>query len=409
MAGGVTMARGSTTPATPGAGYTTTYPGPGNDAQAQSNSGRLFHKDEFGNISQLTESRLTNWVRNSGFWFAQRQAAGTATTYSATAGRAITADGWGVTNENASATYRRLDTFTLGAINQFTSRYYSEFAKITSNGKLVISQVLESTDVAVLRNRTVRLQAWMANGTSTMRMGLAQLTSAGTIDTMPATFVSAFGGAGVDPTLGTNLSYIAPKAGLTPDSATISGNGLSCTTSGTWARYGGVFDIPQTCLNLVVLFWTNTQLTAGNAFNVTQVSLTDGYEMQDWYPQPLAVEKHRVMRYYQKSFIEATAPAQNVGVNTGESKGIAGKAGAVANSGFVFARYNPPMRTGPGVTLYNPAAANALMRNTTGGADMGATTATSNTEVDLMINATGVAATAVGDQVGIHWSADAEI
>jgi len=68
-----------------------------------------------------------------------------------------------------------------------------------------------------------------------------------------------------------------------------------------------------------------------------------------------------------------------------------------------------PMRITPGVTIFNPAAANALMRNLTGAADMGATALTAQLDASAMAIATGVAATAVGDQVGLHFTADAEL
>src|SRR5262245_46312740 len=51
-----------------------------------------------------------NWIGNSGFWFAQRQAPGTATTYSSLTGRVFGPDRWAITNQNASATYQRTDT-----------------------------------------------------------------------------------------------------------------------------------------------------------------------------------------------------------------------------------------------------------------------------------------------------------
>jgi hypothetical protein len=54
-------------------------------------------------------------------------------------------------------------------------------------------------------------------------------------------------------------------------------------------------------------------------------------------------------------------------------------------------------------------AQNKIMRNLTGVADMGATALTAQLDSSAMAIATGVAATAVGDQVGLHFSADAEL
>jgi hypothetical protein len=382
----------------------------GTDGNGAALANRLFAKDSSGNLYQLTASDRPNLIRNSGFWWAQRQGVSTATTYSSTAGRALSADGWGITNENASATYIRIDT--AGAVESgLQGRYYGQFLKITSAGKLCISQVIEGVDAQQVKNRVMRLQAWMkgaGGGTPTIKFGVLELQNAGTTDAPPATFISAFNGGGTNPTFGTNLAFL-PSAS-TGDNVSITSNVASATLSASWQRFGIAVTVSSNCKNLIPVFFSDQQITATQGFNISQVSLTDGYEVQDWTPLSMENEFARVRRFYQRSFTnEATAPAQNAGVGLGELKGITGKAGAVANSGFLFHRYQPPMRTGPGVTLFNPQAANALMRNITGAADMGATTATGNTVNDLMINATGVAATAVGDQVSIHFTADAEI
>jgi hypothetical protein len=407
MAGILNLASGAA-PATPSSGVSLYTPSGINDANGLSQNRRILATGTAAEGLQITDNHLPNLIRNGGFWFAQRQAAGTATTYSATAGRALSADGWGITNENASATYQRIDT--AGGIQAgYQNQYYGEFLKITSNGKLVVSQVIEGIDSIPFRNRALRFTAWLKSANSiAVNMSVLYLNGSGTIDTIPATFVSAFGAGGTDPTFGTNISKCT-GSNVSDGGSSMTGNVLKLTTATTWARFSAVWIVPNDCKNLIPAFWSDAQVTATQGFDVGQCSLTDGYEIQDWTPQSIAIEKERVCRYYQKSFTEATAPAQNAGANTGESKGIAGKATAVANAGFIFHRYQPPMRTGPGVTLYNPQAANALMRDQTAGADMGATATTGNTQNDVMINATGVAGTAVGNQIAIHWSADAEL
>lgn len=389
-----------TEPAAPAAGQTSTF--------SLSTTGQMQAKAGNGLLMQLTPIDRPNLLVNSGLWLALRQAAGTLATYSSTAGRAFGPDQWAFTNENASVQYIRVDTDGGAGEAGLLNRFYGTVSKITATGKIEISQCIEAIDAQALRGRSVRFQAWMKASTNTnMRLGLIQLTNAGTSDTIPATFISAHGGASTDPTLGTNLSYIAPKAGITNDNCSTNGNAADCALTTAWQRFGAVFDVPATCKNLIVMLWSNAQITNGASVSWSQASLTDGMEIQDWNPQSIAVERARCLRYYKKSFLDATLPATNVGANTGEAKGIAGKATAVANAGFIFVRHDPPMRVAPGVTLFNPQAANALMRDQTAGADMGATSTTANTANDLMINATGVAGTAVGNQVGIHYTAEA--
>lgn len=399
MAGQIIQVQGAD-PAIPAATSNSTYPNVSGQMKSISGNGRQ---------QILSATDRPNLLMNSGLWFAQRQAAATLTTYSATADRAKGPDGWAFTNENASVQYIRVDTSSAPE-SGLQGRFYGSVTKITANGKIVLTQVIEGTDCQAIRGRTVTFQLWMKSTTAmTLRLGVFQLTSAGTIDAPPATFISAFGGASTDPTLGANVSYIAPNGSVTPDNGSTVGNAVNCSVTTTWQRFGACFNIPTTVKNVFVAIWSDSQITTTNGFSWSQASLTDGYEIQEWNPLPVMTEKLRCMRFYQKSFIEATAPATNVGANTGESKGIAGKATAVANAGFIWHRFSPPMHHNAAMTLFNPAAANALMRNETGAADMGATTVTATTENDTLINATGVAATAVGDLVGIHWTAEAAI
>lgn len=409
MAGVVDIASGANPTLVNSTSVVRVWPTNGSDGNGLSLAGRLMHSQS-AQTCQLSNGDRPNLIRNAGMWFAQRQPPGTATTYSSLTGRVISADGWGITNENASMTYQRIDTS--GAVEAgYQNRYYGQFLKTTSNGKFCISQVIEGVDSMLLRNRVVRLQAMMKGagaGTPTIKFGLLELQNAGTIDAPPATFISAFGGGGVNPTFGTNLAFLTAQT--TPgDNVSIASNIASAVLTSSWQRYGMAVTVSTNAKNLIPVFFVDTQITATQGFALGQVSLTDGPEIQDWTPQPYPHELVRVRRFYQKSFNVDTGPATNAGINTGEAKGIAGKAGAVANSGFIFVRFDVPLRTAGGATLYNPAAANALMRNATGAADMGATSVTANQTSDMLINATGVAATAVGDQVSIHFTSDAEI
>ena len=375
-------------------------------------TGRLHVLNSDGEDTTLVPSG-PNMIRNGAFWFAQRQAPGTATTYSNTTGRAICADGWGITNENASATYQRTDT-SAAYDTGLAARHYGNFLKTTSTGKLVVSQVIENVDCMQYRGQTVRLTVWMkqlVGAAPVVRLGLAQLTSAGTVDTMPATFISAFGANGVDPTLGTNVSYIAPKSGTTGDGCTISGNAASCTLSSSWQRFSVLFDVPTSMKNLVVLVFGNAQFAATNGFAISQCTLRVGASIPEWETVDVKTELLRVKRYYQKSFSVDTAPAQNAGVGTGALMCIAGKAAAVARAGVWYYTYPVEMRATPTITLYNPGAANAQARRVSGAAaaDQTATATLNSNPHSFGVTCTGDAAGTVGDEIIVHFSSDAEL
>lgn len=410
MAGVLQLMQGAD-PGTPGTSMEIIWAkGSGNDGNGASLTNRIFAKDPSANLYQLTASDRPNLIRNSGFWFAQRQGAATATTYSTTSGRNITADGWGLTNENASATYQRIDTS--GAVESgLQGRYYGQFLKITSAGKLCIAQVIEGVEAQSVKNRVVRIQAWMkgaGGATPTIKFGVLELQNAGTLDAPPVTFISAFNAGGTNPTFGTNLAFLPAVSGALGDNVSITSNVASAVLTSSWQRFGFVVTVSSNCKNLIPVFFSDQQFTATQGFAISQVSLTDGYEAQDWTPLSIEHEFTRCRRFFQRSFhVDTLAPAQNVGTGTGEVYGMAGKAGAAAE--FISIRHSPPLRGNPTFTLYNPSAANAQMRDVTGAVDTTVTATAVSTAVSANITATGNAATAVGNQLAIHYIADAEI
>ena len=112
-------------------------------------------------------------------------------------------------------------------------------------------------------------------------------------------------------------------------------------------------------------------------------------------------------RHFSKSFLYGTAPVQNAGVNTGELSGIAGK--ATTGAFWLPHRFRTPMRVAPTVTFYNPAVANAQARDETAAADC-ASTATANLNAEgFQVTGTGNAGSAVGNLIGVHFTADAGI
>lgn len=389
------------TPATPGAGDHTLF--------FDSADKRYKIVDSNGLVTALDAVKLPrNGLINGGFNFAQRQVAGTLTTYSSTASRIYTADRWGVVNENASVQFQQIDAIA-AAETGLLHRYYGRFKKITAAGKIMVVQVVSGEAMADYRGRRVRCHAWLRRTVAagmTVRLGLAQHTVAGNSDALGVTFVSAFNGASADPTIGTNMSRLTPVAG-SGDGGTIVGNGLNCVLTGAWVRYSACFDVPLDAKNLMFMVWSDAQLAAADELNITQCMLTDGPEICDWVPQPEEVELLRCLRYYCKSFPLATAPAQNTGL-TGAIRGNAAQAGAVA---FVHMgiRFPVPMRGAPTIVYFNPAAANAFLRYIITPSDATATSATQITESQAEVTATGLAAWVAGGGVAVHFTADAEI
>ncbi|NBV19943.1 hypothetical protein [Janthinobacterium sp.] len=405
MAGTITRTQAATAN-TPGAGYN--IDGVGADR-------RPYSLDDKGVFNVLSDHADINYLRNSGWWFAQRQAPGTLTTYSNVGGRIICADGWGISNENASTQYRRVDTSGAKETG-LQSRFWGEFTKITSTGKIAVCQVIEGQEAMNLRGRTVRFQTWAKAIIGTpISLKIGVMSWSGTVDSVPngaGLMWSAFGANGVDPTLAASFAWLAPKSGVTPDNATASTNAVVASATTTWQRFGMVCDVPDTCKNLIVVVWSDNQVIATNGFGLAQCSLTDGYEVQDWSPMDSQRELVRVQRYYVKTFDLDTLPNTNVGAATGAVASIIGKAGATALASHIVWRYPTTLvKAATTITQYNPeGAGNAPFRTTGTTPAVQTASATANsTSTGVVITSTGDAAGAVGDRVHVHLTADAEL
>jgi len=376
-------------------------------------AGRLSSLNANGILNNHVARTLPNYLRNSGFWFAQRQVPGTATIYSSVGGRTISADGWGISNENASAQLVRVDT--QGAPEAgLQGRFYGQFTKITAAGKVVVTQVLEGSNSASLRGSTVRFQVWLKSvGAASLGVKLAvlQLGGAGTIDAVPVsagTFITAFGAAGVDPTLGTALAYLPPKAGVAGDNCSAGANALLATATTSWQRFGGVVDVPTSAKNVIVAIWSDSQLAISNGIAIAQASLSEGYEIQEWSPLPVEIELGRVQRYFAKTFSIDANPVTNAGLNTGELKWTKIAAGATQTRSPEW-RFPVRMRTTPTTTLLSPGSATNQVRDETAAADCSGSTVVAGGDSSVAITATGAATTTAEGLLGVHITADAEL
>lgn len=379
------------------------------------NDDNLKAIDDNGIVHNLSERgwRSRNLLINGGFVFAQRQAAGTLTSYATTANRVYGFDNWGMTIQTSSLQAQQIDTSGADEVG-LTSRYYCKLKQITGAGKFMQSQVLSGTETTPLRGKEIRVQALVrfnvAPGGMTIRLGVIALGSGGTVDAVTNPWTTAFGANGVDPTLGANLTYLAPED-VNFEGDSIDATGVTRALTSNWARISGVFTVPAACKNIIPVLWSNAQLAVNDEYCVAEVGAYDGEEIRDWIALPETLEFQNCAQFYQKTFAVATAPAQNAGVTTGCLRTILGKAGATALAAQFHWRFPVKMYRAPTTnTTYNPGAANAQVRQISGtAADLTATAIANVTENSLDVTATGAAGGAVGDQVGVHVSADCSL
>lgn len=292
-----------------------------------------------------------NFLINGSFRFAQRQAPGTLTSYTTTANRTYAADRWGMSIQTSSLQFLRTDTN--GSLETgITGRHYGSFKQITSAGKFLISQVVEADSGFPLASRTVTFQVRMkASGSKTIRIGIAELNSSGTVDSPPATFISAWNSNSTDPTLGTNVAYITTAAAV-PASAqgTVSGNGVSCSVTTAWQLFAISVTAPSNAKNLIPIIWTDSQFSANDILSVAEAGLYDGGAVRHWLPRLLSQEFLLAKRFYHKSYAIDTAPA-----TVTDTSCVAYAVGGAGGEYAPYIVYPSEMRTTPTKTYYSTA------------------------------------------------------
>ena len=148
---------------------------------------------------------------------------------------------------------------------------------------------------------------------------------------------------------------------------------------------------------------------ADDAFYITDVQLEIGITATPFERNDFATQLEACQFFYQKSFLYTTAPVQNAGVATGTEFSTIIVAAANANrfNSIHFARQM--LSATPTITTYNPAAANAQVRDTTGNLDCSATAVANLSDRQFVLNFTGNAGSVQGNGAEIHWTSDCDL
>lgn len=353
-----------------------------------------------------------NVIINGSFDLAQRQDPTTPTVYSSLGGRVYCADRWFISTSVGTISYKQSSNMGTPE-NGITGSYCGDFIRSsTADSKVLIGQAVESLNVMHLRGRDVRVSLKMKWETDaiTVRMGLAQLTAAGTANTIPknaGTFVTAWGANGIDPTLGANLSYITPAVG-SAFGGTISGQAMTCNLTPNWTQYSATFSIPTNVKNLILMIWTDAAIPDNLEFDMTEVDMYAGTELRPWYPIMPSEQLRLCQRYYAKTFLPAIAPATTAG-NLGALIGSVAVAGNSPYASAIYWTFPSDMVITPVITLYNPQVNNNQIYNVI---HTNAPTNSAGANITYRgceIICTGANAWVSGDILRVHAVADAEI
>jgi hypothetical protein len=366
-----------------------------------------------------------NALTNGGFAVQQRVA--TASTLipsvSTTTRAGQVADRWAVTVSNvATVNWAQIDSSGTPETG-LLSRYYGSIVSTAQAKKVMISQWMINADMAHLRGQQVRLSVktnQKVGAAQVYKLGLLQLNSSGTVDVSPAFLSGAWSVVdGTDPSWGTNLAAIAPDASPTVENGTITGSYLNITSGvTTWQRSSCCFTVPSTAKNLVVVLFSNITGGATDNISIAEFQLTSGAEIIPYVAAPVGEEVLLCQRFFSKSFPLTVVPAASLSEATAGSgaTGLLGKSGSgTALGSQIVIQFPVQMWKTPTVTLFTPTAAGAVVFRLSGTSPLSqGTTAqrtSSLTDQGVVITATNEATTngAVGDLVGVHYTADAEL
>ena len=200
---------------------------------------------------------------------------------------------------------------------------------------------------------------------------------------------------------------------------------ITCDTSGTWNTtnlrgmsvffdlgYGTNFSAAASSawanLSSVRGLTGGVKLAAntGATWYITGVQLEVGSVATPFERRPYGMELALCQRYYAKSFLQGTAPAQNVG-------SFAGATGIISvnpSTRVLMDVYLPVvMRAAPTVTFFNPSAANAQARDASASADCSSTGTFTVGDRNFVISTVGSGSSTQGNGLSVHWTANIEL
>ncbi len=332
------------------------------------------------NLGQLQSYR--NKLINGDFRVWQR-----GTSFAINNARPYTADRWFGYRGTSALTISRQTGFS-GA--QYCARVQRD-AGDTSASQIYLFQQIETVEVLPLAGGYAALCFDVRSG--------ANYSDAGGV-----VRVAVFAGTGTDELF--NVS-----TGFPTGNSIIAATTFPITT--TAARVAVIVSVPSVTTELCVRLGFTPSGTAGAAdyFEVTnaQVEPVDPtlQTVTNFEQRPIAAEVALCERFCQKSFALGTTPAQALGTNTGEIIFPAITAGATTQR--AHRQRLRRMRAAPSVTTYNPASANAQVRNESTTADCSAVSVANITEDGFDLSCTGDAGAAGGHALGYHFLATAEL
>lgn len=219
-------------------------------------------------------------------------------------------------------------------------------------------------------------------------------------------------GLGVAVTTGTDATNISDLYGYyTGRKLVIQPPALALSTSWQTFTFTSPAPIDTDVTQVSTVFVYIPQGGAGSVndyYEIENIKLEAGTASTNYVHNDLQTNLTLCEAFYCKSFDLTTTPAQNIGTNTGElffPSTVVGAASIISQSVY----FPQTMLAMPLMTLYNPSAANAQIRNESRSQDLSGSTIGDHNQKGFVLLGTGSAGTIVSDALSVHWTAQAEL
>ena len=325
-------------------------------------------------VNALALAYRRNYLYNGGMGVWQR---GTSTTLCTNGARTFLADRWCVIPTGGDITQARSANVPSGSRARYSLRLDGGASVTTVN----VQQRLPASDIPIIK-RTVTFQCYVSN------------------DTGGAFTPSLLLGT---PTIADDFTTVNNRLTQTLQ---------SCADATSTQVYhtvdiSGYTDIDNGLQ--VELQIPDGSMLAVDTVRLTEIQLSPSSSVTAFDGLTFAEELARDMMFYEKSFAYATAPAQNVGSTAGAFIGQQITAGVATQVTTSVVQFKTRKRAAPTVTLFNPSAANAEIRNTGAGSDWSASGTSSVSETQIVFSGNSAGGSAAGNTAAVHWTASAEL
>lgn len=324
-----------------------------------------------------------NSLINGGFEVWQRGAGGGASIAVAASTTAYTADRWYITTAaNEVCHVSQQAGLTNGS--RFCGRFQRDSGQ-TGTGAIVAGQPYATEMLVPLRGSKVTISGWLASGANWSPTS-GNLT------------ISLYQGTGGEAKRG---------GGFTSETTVVTTTvALTAGSSATFFSATSAAVLPTTAVQAELqITWTPVGTASTNDwFSIDDVKVEPNVGPTPFDRPKFVDEMQQCQRFYQKTFIYATAPVQALGDSSGAPV-IFFPTGASGTTRYDW-RFPVEMRSsGVTITTYNPVSANANWRDGTNAADRTASISSTSSRATSIALSAGVAAS----DNRIHATAEMEI